>query len=75
MKKLIAVTLNTVILFAVFFATAYSYPRFSAYTGDKCSDCHVGPQGGGMRNAYGMKYAKANLQLDFLKKYVKKNVD
>lgn len=75
MKKLLSVTLNALLLFMVCFTTSYSYPRFSAYTGDKCSDCHVGPQGGGMRNTYGMKYAKANLQLDFLKKYVKKNVD
>ncbi len=40
----------------------YSYPRFSAYTGDKCSDCHVNPQGGGMRNQYGQHFAKQNLQ-------------
>lgn len=50
----------------------FAYPRFSAYTGDKCSDCHVNPQGGAMRNQYGNKFANENLQMDFLKKYVKK---
>lgn len=54
-------------------SAALSYPRFSAYTGDKCSDCHVSPTGGGMRNAYGNNYAKQNLQMDFLRKYVKKS--
>ena len=53
----------------------YSYPRFSAYTGDKCSDCHVNPQGGGMRNQYGQHFAKQNLQMDFLKKLVTKKTD
>jgi len=53
----------------------YSYPRFSAYTGDKCSDCHVNPQGGGMRNQYGQNFAKQNLQMDFLKKLVTKKTD
>jgi len=72
MKKFVIFSLNFILLSAVLFTTAYSYPRFSAYTGDKCSDCHVGPQGAGMRNQYGMNFSKQNLQLDFLKKYVKK---
>jgi len=64
-------------LITLFFVLAlplslFAYPRFSAYTGDKCSDCHVNPQGGAMRNQYGNKFAKENLQMDFLKKYVKK---
>jgi hypothetical protein len=45
-----------------------SYPRFSAYTGDKCSSCHVNPSGGSMRNLYGNKYAADNLQMDAFKK-------
>jgi hypothetical protein len=63
MKKVISFNLNVLLFIAVL------------YTGDKCSDCHVGPQGGGMRNQYGMNFAKQNLQLDFLKKYVKKATD
>ncbi|MCI0471970.1 MAG: hypothetical protein L0Y76_00120 [Ignavibacteria bacterium] len=53
----------------------FSYPRFSAYTGDKCADCHVNPQGGGMRNQYGQHFAKQNLQMDFLKKLVTKKTN
>jgi len=68
MRKLIF-TLILVIapLYAVF-----SYPRFSAYTGDKCADCHVSPTGAGMRNTYGNNFAKQDLQMDFVKKLVKK---
>jgi len=75
MKKFLTTVLSVILFVSVLITYAYSYPRFSAYTGDKCSDCHVGPQGGGMRNMYGMKYSKQNLQMDFLKKYIKKNVD
>jgi hypothetical protein len=46
----------------------YSYPKFSSYTGEKCMSCHVNPTGAGMRNAYGVKYAKENLFLKFLEK-------
>lgn len=72
MKTFITFSLNVMLFFTLFAVTAYSYPRFSAYTGDKCSDCHVGPQGGGMRNQFGSNYSKENLQMDFLKKYIKK---
>ncbi len=68
MRKLIA----ALILVIAPLSAALSYPRFSAYTGDKCSDCHVSPTGGGMRNAYGNNFAKQNLQMDVFKKLVKK---
>jgi hypothetical protein len=45
-----------------------SYPRFAAYTGDKCIDCHVDPTGGTMRNSGGIAYAKNNLSMDLFKK-------
>ncbi|CAF3648354.1 unnamed protein product [Rotaria sp. Silwood1] len=35
--------------------TSFSYPRFAAYTGDKCGDCHVNPAGGSMRTEWGTK--------------------
>jgi hypothetical protein len=68
MKK----TIYTLIFVLAPLLTVFSYPRFAAYTGDKCSDCHVTPTGAGMRNTYGNNFAKQNLQMDFLKKYVKK---
>ena len=45
-----------------------AYPRFAAYTGDKCMDCHVDPTGGTMRNSGGTGYAKSNLNMDMFKK-------
>jgi hypothetical protein len=48
-----------------------SYPRFSAYSGEKCNLCHVNPTGGSMRNLYGTKYAEDNLQMEVFKKLAK----
>src|SRR4030095_14251105 len=48
----------------------YSYPKFAAYTGDKCMDCHVNPTGGGMRREWGVKYSKLFL---FFKNFEKAN--
>jgi len=70
------------LIFTIFFAVisgawillsikSFSYPRFSAYTGDKCVDCHINPTGGSMRNQYGLNYAKQNLQISALEKYSK----
>lgn len=47
---------------------AMSYPRFAAYTGDKCIDCHVNPTGGLMRNKGGYYYANNNLNMELFKK-------
>ena len=47
---------------------SFSYPRFAAYTGDKCVDCHVNPSGASMRTEYGTKYAQQDLQMDMFKK-------
>ncbi|MEO8447284.1 MAG: hypothetical protein ABI528_07290 [bacterium] len=47
---------------------SYSYPRFAAYTGDKCIDCHVDPSGATMRNGGGIAYAMNNLSMDLFKK-------
>ncbi len=57
-------------LFLVLFASSlvYSYPKFAAYTGEKCQSCHVNPTGGGMRNPYGVKYSKDKLFFKFLEK-------
>jgi hypothetical protein len=48
--------------------TSFSYPRFAAYTGDKCGDCHVNPSGGSMRSEWGTKYGQQNLEMDMFKK-------
>lgn len=49
------------VMFFIFTASLHSYPKFAAYTGEKCQSCHVNPTGGGMRNLYGVKYSKDNL--------------
>lgn len=54
--------------FVLFTDYSYSYPKFAAYTGEKCVTCHVNPTGGGMRNLYGVKYSKDNLYFKFLEK-------
>jgi hypothetical protein len=71
MKKLFSALL-IFFVFLIFSSDVFSYPRYSAYTGDKCIDCHVSPTGGLMRNQYGLNYARENLQMGFLEKYTKK---
>lgn len=57
------------LLFLSFSSTQlYSYPKFAAYSGEKCISCHVNPTGGGLRNPYGVKYSRDNLYMKFLKK-------
>lgn len=66
MKKLLF--LSFVFSFFIICQKGFSYPRFAAYTGDKCVDCHVNPSGASMRTEYGVKYSKQELEMDFMKK-------
>ncbi|GEM_PF-518736 len=50
---------------------AYSYPKFAAYTGEKCQSCHVNPDGGQIRHMGGIKYAESNLYMEMFKKFNK----
>jgi hypothetical protein len=72
MKKLLH--LFSFLIFFLFLSASflYSYPRFSAYTGDKCVDCHVNPTGGVMRNNYGTKYGKEELNMEIFRKISEK---
>lgn len=63
-----SLVISAVILFTIIFNEAFSYPRFAAYSGDKCVDCHVNPTGGLMRNKGGFNYAKNNLNMELFKK-------
>jgi len=70
MKKSFLIFFLVLIVFLcdLFQNKALSYPRFAAYTGDKCSDCHVNPSGGSMRHGGGLKYAEKNLSMEMFKK-------
>ncbi|MEO8665100.1 MAG: hypothetical protein ABI462_06360 [Ignavibacteria bacterium] len=70
MKSKIPVFFCCASLFILFLFSnnASAYPRFAAYTGDKCADCHVDPSGGTMRHGGGIEYAKNNLAMDLFKK-------
>lgn len=57
-------------LFSITFNPLYSYPKFAAYTGSKCQNCHVNPTGGGIRHFGGVKYSRENL---FIKPFEKAN--
>ena len=63
---------SLIILFFFVSENSFSYPRFAAYTGDKCMDCHVDPTGGTMRNAGGTGFAKRNLNMELFKKFAGK---
>lgn len=61
----------SVLLILIMLCSASSYPKFAAYTGSKCIDCHVNPTGGQIRHMGGIKYAEMNLYMDMFKKYNK----
>lgn len=46
-------------LFFLFFAfELFSTPEFAFWTGNKCSKCHINPQGGGVRTEFGWKFLR-----------------
>src|SRR5205085_10266175 len=61
-KTFYFISLTVFSVFMLFNSSSlYSYPKFAAYTGDKCMSCHVNPTGGGMRGQWGVKYSKETL--------------
>lgn len=67
-KKQLFKIFTLCLLFLAFSEPSFAYPKFAAYTGEKCISCHVNPTGGGIRNKYGLQYSKDNLVLKSLKK-------
>jgi len=41
-------------------------PRFASRTGLACSSCHVNPDGGGMRTAFGLSYGRDDITIKAL---------
>jgi len=68
MRNKLLLLVSVLFLSLLLTSTSYSYPKFAAYTGEKCLSCHVNPTGGGMRNLFGVKYSKDNLFFKFLEK-------
>lgn len=70
MKKKITVLIAILLMFILTSISekVYSYPRFAAYSGDMCVDCHVNPTGGGMRNGGGLKFAENKLSMEMFQK-------
>lgn len=50
----------------------FAYPKFAAYEGEKCMDCHVSPTGGAIRHLGGIKYSREELYLKIFQKTNKK---
>ncbi|MDH7605808.1 MAG: hypothetical protein QHH13_12975 [Melioribacter sp.] len=53
----------TSLLFFIAIIELYSLPRFSMRLGDKCSDCHINPTGGMIRNENGFFFGKNVLSM------------
>jgi len=54
------------VFIVLFTVSSYPYPRFAIRTGEKCQNCHVDPNGGGMRNYYGTTlFARRSLPANF----------
>lgn len=51
------------VIFFSFFIELFSLPRFAVRLGDQCSDCHINPTGGMIRNENGWFYGKYPLSM------------
>ena len=56
------------ICFSMSISRLYAYPKFAAYTGEKCISCHVSPTGGAIRHLGGIKYSREDLYLKMFEK-------
>lgn len=68
MKKQLALFISISLILISNLTELQAYPRFAAFTGDKCIDCHVNPTGGLMRNTAGIEGAKKFLNMEMFKK-------
>lgn len=58
MRNRIVVFQLVFLFFLLFECELFSTPEFAFWTGNKCSKCHVNPQGGGVRTEFGWKFLR-----------------
>lgn len=46
------------LLFFLYSFVVYGTPELAIYSGNKCSKCHINPQGGGIRTEFGWKFIR-----------------
>ncbi len=64
MKRLALFTLLLLVVFAWALRTARALPLYATREGYQCSQCHVDPNGGGVRTDFGFNYGKNRHLLD-----------
>lgn len=64
-----------VVLLIIIVSNASSTPELSLWSGNKCSKCHINPQGGGIRTEFGWKYLRDASQFPIGRDEIRKIYD
>ncbi|MCX7908246.1 MAG: hypothetical protein N2560_01845 [Ignavibacteria bacterium] len=62
----------TIVIFFLIKNYCHTTPELSIWSGNKCSKCHINPQGGGIRTEFGWKYLRDASQFPIGKDEIKK---
>ncbi|MAI88422.1 MAG: hypothetical protein CMF98_05075 [Candidatus Marinimicrobia bacterium] len=64
---------KVLLLFLIFFNSLHTIPRFSLIEGTSCKLCHVNPNGGSLRNDYGIIIASEDITYEKSKTIINNN--